>query len=70
MKAIYLPALQQHVSIRAYVEAVKLAKANPDALFKHGLDSWWPTKGAEIVRQWWRTAVDRMNAQRPFVERR
>lgn len=51
MNGIHLPAVNRTVPIGAYVRAVRLAKANPDATFKHGLTTWWPTTGADIVNQ-------------------
>ena len=41
-RTIYLTALERCVSLRAYVAAVKKAKAYPAHEFKHGLTTWWP----------------------------
>jgi hypothetical protein len=55
---IALPAIDRRVTVAAYVAAVKRARAAPEATFKQGLESWWPTTGAEI-RQQFRAALDR-----------
>jgi hypothetical protein len=57
-RCITLPALDRRISIPAYVAAVKRAKAQPEATFREGLESWWPTTGAEIRQQFGR-ALDR-----------
>jgi len=36
MMTIYLPALGRHVTLAAYLQAVRIAKANPDMTFKTG----------------------------------
>ena len=36
MRTIYLPALGRHVTLAAYLQAVRMAKANPDMTFKTG----------------------------------
>jgi hypothetical protein len=51
MRVIYLPAIDKTVSLRAYLAAVRLAKAHPAQTFTHGLTTWWPTTGAEIRLQ-------------------
>ena len=69
MRTIRLPALDRSVSLGAYVNAVKLAKAHPDREFKHGLTTWWPTTGAEIVKQFCEGMTDRINAATPYSQR-
>jgi hypothetical protein len=49
MRTIRLPAIDRTVSLTAYIKAFKLAKANPEATFKTGLTTWWPTIGGEII---------------------
>lgn len=66
---ITLSAINRTVTLRAYVEAVKLAKANPETTFKHGLDTWCPTTGAEIRRQYRRAVHDRINQAIPWSVR-
>jgi hypothetical protein len=65
-RTIRLPAIGRTVSLRAYIRAVKLAKANPDTEFKTGLTTWWPTTGAEIVRQFRKGMTDRINQGIPY----
>lgn len=62
MSARYVTvASGKRVPLAAYVRAVRLAKANPDRTFTEGLSSWWPTTGAEIVRQFRQGMHDRIN---------
>ena len=65
--SVSLPALNRTVPLNAYVAAVKLAKANPETEFKTGLDTWWPTTGAEIRRQYRRAVHDRINRAIPLA---
>ena len=46
---------------------MKAAKAKPEATFKTGLDTWWPTTGAEIRRQYRRAVHDRINRAIPLA---
>lgn len=69
MRTISLPAIRKTVSLKAYVAAIKTAKANPDIEFKHGLTTWWPTTGAEIVRQFRRGMHDRISQGIPYSQR-
>ena len=66
---ITLPATNKKVPLGAYVAAVKIAKANPEQEFKTGLTTWWPTKGAEVVKQFRAGMVERINAATPYNER-
>lgn len=34
MRTIYLPAIEKSISLRAYLKAIRLAKANPTTEFK------------------------------------
>lgn len=69
IRTIRLSAIDRTVSLRAYVSAVKLAMANPDREFKHGLSTWWPTTGAEIRRQFFDGVQDRINQAIPYTSR-
>lgn len=68
-RAIYLPVIERRVSIGAYVQAIKLAKANPNAEFKHGLTCWWSCTGAEIMEQFRAGMHDRITQGIPYSER-
>ena len=57
----------RRVTIGQYVKAIKLAKANPDATFKHGLTGWWPVTGREIVAQFWQMVQDLINRHLPPI---
>ena len=57
------------VTLAAYVKAIRTAKANPKAEFKHGLTTWWPTTGAEIMRQFMHGVHDRINQAIPYTQR-
>jgi hypothetical protein len=69
MRVIYLPAIDRRVSLKAYVAAIKMAKANPDREFSTGLTTWWPTTGAEIMRQFSEGVQDRINDGIPYLQR-
>lgn len=69
MRTIYLSAVEKTVSLRQYVSAVKLAKANPETEFKYGLTCWWPCKGKEVVGQFWEGVQDRINQAIPYMQR-
>ena len=68
-RAIYVPGVGKWVSLGAYVRQVKVAKAHPNAEFKHGLTCWWPCSGAEIMRQFRRGMHDRINQRIPYSQR-
>ena len=70
MRTITLPAVNMTVPLRAYLRAVKDAKANPGRTYRHGLTTWWPTTGAEIMRQFLRGVNDRINQGISYTERR
>ena len=65
-RTVHLPAVHMTVSLAAYVAAVKTAKANPEVEFKHGFTTWWPTKGAEIMRQFREGMTQRINQGIPY----
>lgn len=69
MRVIRLPALERSVTLGAYVRAVRLAIARPGDEFRHGLDSWWPTTGEEIRRQFRRAMHARISEAVPYSER-
>jgi hypothetical protein len=68
-RVITLPAVNKTVSLRAYVEAVRLAKSNPTVTFSHGFTTWWPTTGADIMRQFREGVMDRINQAIPYCKR-
>jgi hypothetical protein len=69
MRVIRLPALGLTVPLAAYLRAVRMAKANPDATFKTGLTTWWPTTGAEIMEQFREGMMERINEAAPYIHR-
>ena len=69
VRSIYLPAIERRVSLGAYLAAIRLAKANPDREFRHGLTTWWPTTGAEIMRQFRQGMHERINDRVSYVMR-
>lgn len=69
MRVITLPAIDRQVSLAAYVKAIRTAKENPTAEFKHGLTCWWPVTGAEIMQQFRRGIHDRINDGIPYSRR-
>ena len=69
MRTIHLPAIGRTISLRAYIDGVKQAKANPDAEFQHGLTCWWACTGREIMDQFWGGVQDRINQGIPYNQR-
>jgi hypothetical protein len=69
-RCVNLPAISRTVSLAAYINAVRLAKANPHMVFKHGFTTWWPTTGAEIMQQFRQGMTERINAEVPYIHRR
>jgi hypothetical protein len=68
-RVVYLPAVNKRVSLAAYVVAIKIAKAQPNKEFKHGLDCWWSCTGAEIVAQFREGMQHRINEGIPAILR-
>lgn len=66
---VTLPAVGKRVSLRAYAQAVRLARANPGVEFKHGLTTWWPTTGAEIMSQYRGGLHERISAGISYATR-
>lgn len=69
MRVIHLPAVDKAVPIGAYVAAIRMAQAHPETTFKHGLTTWWPTTGSEILQQFRRGVQDRINQAIPYNQR-
>ena len=69
VRTIYLPAIDRRVTLKAYLAGIRLAKANPDTEFRHGLTCWWPCTGRDIVRQFVDGMTDRINQSIPYTER-
>lgn len=69
MRIISLPAIDRSVPLGAYVAAVRRAKASPEAEFRHGLTTWWPTSGADIMRQFRAGMNARINEGVPYFQR-
>lgn len=68
-RTIYLPAIERSVTLGQYVKAIKMAKDNLEAEFKHGLTCWWPCKGKDIMRQFRNGIMDRINQAIPYSQR-
>ena len=68
-KYIYLPAIEKHVTLKQYIEGIKLAKLNPDSIFKHSLTCWWPCTGTEIMKQFREGIQERINQCIPYILR-
>lgn len=69
LRTIHLPAIDRTVTLAAYIQAVRLAKASPTAIFKTGLTTWWPTTVAEIMKQFRAGMSERINQAIPYSER-
>ena len=69
MRMFYISSYDKWVTLGQYLKAIKRAKANPKETFPRGLTSWWPTTGAEIMRQFMRGVHDRISQGIPYSER-
>ncbi len=70
MRYIALPAINKRVSLKAYVAAIRAAKANPEAELKHALTCWWSCTGADIMQQFREGVADRINQAIPYLKRK
>jgi hypothetical protein len=68
-RTIYLPAIGRRVPLAVYIAGINNAKAHPDQTFKHGLTTWWPTSGREILAQFRDGVQDRINQAIPYHRR-
>ena len=66
MRTITLPATGKTIALRTYINAIRTAKAHPNEEFRHGLTTWWPVTGREIVNQFRRGIHDRINEAIPY----
>ncbi len=69
--AITLQATGRVLSVAAYVEGIRLAKAEPLMMFRHGLTTWWPCCGSTIAHQFRQGCQDRQRqraAARPTTD--
>ena len=69
--AITLQATGKVLSVAAYVEGIRLAKAEPLMMFRHGLTTWWPCCGSTITHQFREGCQDRLRqraAARPTTD--
>lgn len=69
MRAIYVSGIERWVSIKSYVRAVKMAKANPTVQFAQGLTCWWSCTGAEVMSQFRDGMNARINEGIPYCQR-
>lgn len=68
-RAIYVAGAEKWVSIGCYVRNIKKAKANPDATFRCTLESWAPGTGRQIMQEFRRGLMDRINQAVPYMQR-
>ena len=75
--SISLEATGRTLSVASYVQGIRLAKAEPLMMFRHGLTTWWPCCGSTITHQFRQGCHDRQRqraaarsgADRPKHER-
>lgn len=60
---ITLEASGRVLSVAAYVGGIRLAKAEPLMMFRHGLTTWWPCAGSTIMHQFREGCRDRQRAR-------
>lgn len=66
---ITLEASGRVLSVAAYVQGIRLAKAEPLMMFRHGLTTWWPCAGSTIMYQF-RQGCRERQAQRAAAQPR
>ena len=69
MRTITLPAIDRTVTLRQYLDAIKIAKSRPSDTFKHGLTCWYPCTGADIMQQFRKGMHDRISQGIPYNQR-
>ena len=68
--SISMEATGRTLSVAAYVQGIRLAKAEPLMMFRHGLTTWWPCCGSTITHQFRQGCHDRQRqraAARPLA---
>jgi len=68
-RVVYIAGIGKWVSLKEYIRGIKVAKANPQAVFSYGLDCWWSCTGAEIMEQFLAGVMDRINERISYIER-
>lgn len=68
MRIISLPAINKKVSLKNYIAGIKIAKANPDVIFPHGLACWYSCSGRDIMQQFLDGVNDRINQAIPYMK--
>ena len=68
-RVITLPAIHKTVTIGQYVKGIKMAKANLDMEFRHGLTCWWSCTGRDIMRQFREGMMQRISDAIPYTRR-
>ena len=69
--AITFEATGSVLSVASYVRGIRLAKAEPLMMFRHGLTSWWPCCGSTIMHQFRQGCHDRQRQRteaRPYAD--
>ena len=69
--SISMAATGRTLSVAAYVRGIRLAKAEPLMMFRHGLTTWWPCCGSTITHQFRQGCQDRQRqraAARPTTD--
>lgn len=56
---ITLEATGRVLSVASYIQGIRLAKAEPLMMFRHGLTTWWPCAGSTIMHQFREGCRDR-----------
>lgn len=66
MLLITLPATGKAMSIAHYARAIRVAREHPGEEFKHGLTTWYPCTGAQIMRQFRDGCRERMQRRMAY----
>ena len=65
----YITINSKSIPLKIYIAGIRKAKDNPDVVFSHGLTTWWPVKGSEVMQQFRKSVQDRINQGIPYIDR-
>ena len=68
-RMIYCPGPEKWLTLRQYLDAYYLAKANPKMQFKQTFTCWYGGTGKDAVREFVEGMMDRINQGIPYCER-
>ncbi|TET21429.1 MAG: hypothetical protein E3J71_09480 [Candidatus Stahlbacteria bacterium] len=69
-RMIYIPGIDRWVTLGQYVKAIKKVKSMPlDTIWPHSLEDWTSARGSDILREFMKGIMDRINQGIPYSQR-